>query len=144
MPPLPPPISARFVPRLIRFARLMMSALVAALIIGIGESIDALHRLDQVFAPYTRVLRIALPLSVALGFAMFMGGILWMLFSGAKAEGTRLYVIAGGVALMVLTGFVAGIVFGEPGLRMLLFVVIAYALIRIAMRGIHKFRSPAC
>lgn len=143
MPPLPPPKSANAVASLIRFARLMVSVLIAAVILGIGESIDALHRLDEVFAPYARTLRIVLPSLVALGFAMFMGGILWMLLSGRKAEGARLYVIASGVALMVLTGFAAGIVFGEPGLRMLLFVVIAYAIIRIAMRKIHKLRSRA-
>ncbi len=42
----------------------------------------------------------------------------------------RFYVIAGGVALMIVTAVVAGIVFGEPGLRLLIFVLPVYLLAR--------------
>ncbi|HUP62184.1 MAG TPA: hypothetical protein VNA69_17390 [Thermoanaerobaculia bacterium] len=140
---------AAAVASLIRFARLMFNVLIAAVIIGIGESIDALHRLDDVFAPHARVLRVALPSLIALGFAMFMGGIIAMLLYGGKGEGTmhlrelraawrdgtwrrsprmkRFHVIAGGVALMIVAGAVAGFVFGPAGVRMLILVWTAVA-----------------
>ena len=98
------------------------------LVIAIGESIPALHQLDEVLAPHRESLRTICIAAIALGFAIFMGGILHSLLRQTRP---RERVIAGGVFLASLAGAALLIVTATAGLKFLVILVCLYVVFRI-------------
>ena len=97
------------------------------LVIAIGESIPALHHLDEALAPHRESLRTICIAAIALGFAMFMGGILHLVLRQGKPSS----VITGGVVLASLAGAALLIATATPGLKLLVILVCAYVFFRI-------------
>lgn len=130
---------------------MMAGCVVALLIIGAGESIPALHRLDAALRPYRPMLKAALIACVAIGFALFMGGILHLIFKGGRNAITfaelkdhwrsgawrdapdvkRFFVVGGGVLLAITAGIALAVVFAIPGIKLLALLAWSYVVIRM-------------
>ena len=135
-------------------------------IIGAGEAIPALHRLDAALAPHRPALRGWLLALVGLGFALFMGAILHLIFKGGRNQitfaelkqhwqsgswrdspgVTRFFVAGGGVFLAITAGVALAVVFATPGLKLFAFLVWSFAVIRmwvgwLAANG-HRAAAP--
>jgi hypothetical protein len=168
-PPPPPTLAQRIAAGVRSFIRWVITVAIALAIIAVGESIDALDRLDAALLPHRPMLRIVLPALIAIGFAMFMGAILSLLLrmpqrvgrkendgeisllelkqrwrDGTWRDSTRVkrfFVVIGGVALAILAGAAMAVVFATPGIKLLVMLVVGFAVVRFA-RGTPA-SSPA-
>ncbi len=160
-PPPPPPTLAQKIAAGVRsFIGWVVTVTIALVIIGVGENIDALDRLDAALLPHRPTLRVVLIALVAAGFAMFMGGILSLVLrmpqrygrkenegeisllelkqrwhDGTWRDSTRVkrfFVIIGGVTLAILAGAAMAVVFATPGVKLLVMLVVGFAAVRLA------------
>ncbi|HEX2123377.1 MAG TPA: hypothetical protein VHL59_17230 [Thermoanaerobaculia bacterium] len=160
-PPPPPTLAQRIAAGLRSFIRWVVTVTIVLAIIGVGENIDALHRLDAALLPHRPALRVVLPALVAIGFAMFMGGVLSLLLrmpqrvgrrendgeisllelkqrwhDGTWRDSTRVkrfFVVIGGVALAILAGAAMAVVFATPGIKLLVMLVVGFAVVRVIL-----------
>ena len=130
-PPPPPTL----IQRIVGAVKTIVWIFFALVIIGIGEAIPALKNLDRNLAPHRERITAVLITLLFAGFALFMGGILRLVLRG---KGNK--VIITGVLLSILTACAFGIALGPPGLKLLVMLTVAYAVLRIFISMWHRTR----
>lgn len=150
----------RLVGRALHLLRWIVSVAVAAAIIGIGRQLPILRRLDELLAPYRPTLHVVLLSLGVLGFVIFMasairfalmpsatrprGEISFGELRQAWRNGTwrgdrrvRVFLGFGSGAILAMGSAVAyGVVFADPGLKLLCIAAAAY----VAAQLIDGFR----
>lgn len=154
-PPPPLTLTERVIAWLIVTWRKLRSVLVALVIIVIGQQLGFLHQIDRALAPYRSRLVTILALLIALGFALFMGGIIRFVLRGGQSGQTTLhavldswrdgtwtsnvyFIIVAGVFLWLVSAAALGIVVLPPGLKLLVILTIAYTIFRIATAALSR------
>jgi hypothetical protein len=137
----PPPV-VTWGRRAIELAKWTAHLLVVLTIIGIGEQLETLRRIDTGLAPYRSRLILIFGVLIATGFVMFMGGIIRFVLKGGQS-GTLAntpFTVLAGVALAIISLCALGIAAGPPGLKLLVIVTAVYIAIRIAISTTRRSR----
>jgi hypothetical protein len=154
--PHPPTAAQRIYVAVRNALRWVLTIGLALLVIGVGENLAILHRLDAALAPHRAALTIVFGALLATGFCLFMGGIINLVLHGRAPDGQislrelnaawwsgawrnssrirRFLVILSGVVLAMGSGAALMIAFAPPGLKFLVILALAYASLS-AMRS---------
>lgn len=127
------PEPPRWLTRTVALLKMMLTATVVLTVIAVGEQIESLQRLDEALLPYRPRLTTGLIALTILGFAMFMGGIIRLILTTVQSR-----IIIAGVIVMLAGACALGIVAGEPGLKLLAILTVAYVVARIAISMLRR------
>ena len=123
----PPPFAVRAFRVAESIAKWGVALFVALMVMIIGENIPLLRELDARLAPHRTTIGYVLGGIAAAGFAAFMIG----------AVTGRRFAVAGAVASM-LGGAALAIVFAPPGVKLIVIVAVAYAIVRTIIGFIRR------
>lgn len=144
-----PTLFERAVVATIRLVRLIAFLVVIGLIMAIGEELEILRAIDARLLPYRPQLVPILAALIATGFAAFMGGIIYFVLTGGQSGTLTLrggnvpIVIVAGVLLLVLSAAALGALVLPAGVKLVLIVFFAYALVRAVIGTIRRTRGTS-
>lgn len=150
--PVPPgpTVAGRLIRWFVSGVRWTITIAAALIVIAIGQSIPALHRLDALLDVHKPVLTVVLSVLLAIGFIIFMGTVIRLLVRGWKGDEVtfreitaavrkgswrrdrrmrRFFTIAFGVVLMLTAGAAMAIVLGEPWVKFVAILASVYVTV---------------
>lgn len=137
----PPPL-VTWGKRGIELAKWTAHLFVVLTVVGIGEQLETLRRIDTGLAPYRSRLIVIFGVLIAIGFVLFMGGILYFVLKGGQSGtlANRPRTVLAGVALAIVSLCALGIAAGPPGLKLLAIATVVYVAVRIAISTTRRSR----